>query len=94
MDENRHQEIIREWAREGILAKKEWIKQSIQQLKEKTFIFTRRDRINSPTTSSAAKRFAKDDKERRAGKKRKLRERFREKAIQVVTEMDDIVVDF
>lgn len=87
-------ELIRQWAKEGILAKKEWIKQATEQLKMKVAPFISRETIDISNVHSFIKSKAewKESKDSYAEQRRNIRkqniERARKKSI------DDITINF
>lgn len=55
MENQNQKEIIRQWAKEGILSKKEWIKQATEQLKKKIAPFISRETIEIKDVHSFVK---------------------------------------
>ncbi|KPH76576.1 hypothetical protein, partial [Oceanobacillus caeni] len=88
--------IVREWAERGILAKKEWIRQAAEQLKNKIAPFANRERIDITSVNSyeTSNHTGKDSKDTYAERRRKLGEQRTKRAREAVKNIDDINVNF
>lgn len=90
LDVNERKEIVRKWAIEGILAKKEWIRQAAEQLKSTIVpLINRESIVISPTIH-------KDNTNEQSfvEKSRNLRKQHRERAREVVSNIGEINVNF
>lgn len=92
MDNSNHKVVVREWAEKGILAKKEWIQQAAEQLKNTIIPFANREFIEVVNAYEPSKQT--DSKVSYAEKKRKLRKQHIEKAKEIVKNIEDINVNF
>lgn len=87
-------EIIRQWAKDGILAKKEWIKEASEQLKKKITPFISRETIEIKDIHSFVKTKAnrKNSKDSYAEQRRNFQKQFIERVKE--KNIKDITVNF
>ncbi|WP_121616802.1 hypothetical protein [Virgibacillus halodenitrificans] len=96
VDKRNQQLIVRDWAEKGILAKKEWIRQAAEQLKNRIAPFDNRESIDITFVGGCdnSNQTSKGSKETYVERRRKLREERTKRAIEAVKNTDDISVNF